>query len=685
MVRQSLDKTHELLEANPKHNGLYTKKFQGIQSKPVYRSRINQGYRIAWWYRSNGEIVLWRAGIRAMINALGGTTAFPEVNRPVSLPETSQEAAGLSSQRQRASVRQSLRPIFGNFSPTHLRLLGVPEDMVNAVRNITDIEEVFDLGLPSYALEILSSLYTNPTWSLENIPDTHYVFYRANARQLEGYSKNHLKKLMLDLVPEQQRLVDMKTTGPTLIKGVAGSGKTTIGIYRAMAQAMRRARQGELYGDEGRVLFLTFTETLKRAVTELFAELYGDEAERVEVAVVRDWAQAFLARPESGCSRVLDWKRAEQCLNRAFLEKKRRHPTNPLARRGPDFCRLEIEGVIKGRGLHTWEAYRNVRREGRGHGLKEEPRRFVWEVYEAYEQRLQKAGVMDDVDLAIEAVASIERNKAFVGYAEVILDEAQDLRPVELKLAAALAGGSHAQGLILLADPKQSIYYRGISWKDGGVYIAPSRVFSLKRNFRNSRPILEAAWSLAKAEPSTAFNDEIIPPEVSNKPGKTPVLIHCPSFDHEIKAAIGIVLDLCEQQRYRLGDIAVLARKKDDVNSIRNRFAVAGLPTVHFREENFKILENNIKVITINSAKGLEFPVVILVGINEDNLPRRLFTNDPDELSVELSAERQLLYVGMTRASERLYMICTESASSRFLADIDTGLMRIEEFRDGKS
>jgi len=91
--------------------------------------------------------------------------------------------------------------------------------------------------------------------------------------------------------------------------------------------------------------------------------------------------------------------------------------------------------------------------------------------------------------------------------------------------------------------------------------------------------------------------------------------------------------------------------------------------------------EEGVTLITLHMVKGLEFPVVFLVGMEENLLPHRRAVENPQEMP----EERRLCYVGITRAQDRLYLTCSfkrhlygrseASFPSRFLQEIPQGLL----------
>jgi DNA helicase-2/ATP-dependent DNA helicase PcrA len=99
--------------------------------------------------------------------------------------------------------------------------------------------------------------------------------------------------------------------------------------------------------------------------------------------------------------------------------------------------------------------------------------------------------------------------------------------------------------------------------------------------------------------------------------------------------------------------------------------------------------EQQVQLMTLHSAKGLEFPVVFLVGVEDDLFPHKMTHADDNQIE----EERRLCYVGMTRAKEKLYMSYAETRRlygqemyqrpSRFIRELPTE--QIENLRIKKS
>jgi DNA helicase-2/ATP-dependent DNA helicase PcrA len=120
---------------------------------------------------------------------------------------------------------------------------------------------------------------------------------------------------------------------------------------------------------------------------------------------------------------------------------------------------------------------------------------------------------------------------------------------------------------------------------------------------------------------------------------------------------------------------AYLGRRAHEVEYIKSFVDSMMLREDHNEEED----QNKVQLMTLHASKGLEFPIVILAGIEEDLLPHKNLGSDIDE-------ERRLFYVGVTRAKNRLIMsrcqqrkkngVVRPSVPSRFLLEIPTELYK---------
>lgn len=103
--------------------------------------------------------------------------------------------------------------------------------------------------------------------------------------------------------------------------------------------------------------------------------------------------------------------------------------------------------------------------------------------------------------------------------------------------------------------------------------------------------------------------------------------------------------------------------------------------------EDTDVLDEGVQLMTLHSAKGLEFPVVFLSGLEEELFPHYLSMHNPQSIE----EERRLCYVGMTRAMKKLYVTYAESRRmygkqsyhrpSRFLKEIPKQFIEDVRFR----
>jgi len=564
---------------------------------------------------------------------------------------------------------------FAYYPTAHLRVLGVPEELISSIKDATSLENVLALPrLPENVLLSLTDLSTSPEFEAV-LFDSSRLLYRTTLDRLEGYFEGKIKKLMLNLLPEQQQYVDMEGVPLLLLKGVAGSGKTTIGIYRAI----------HLTSQGRRVLVVAFNKVLMAVTRTLIEELIGPVPANLEVKtlysvmtkLLRDREVKFDV-PES----EREYKITEGCLRKALYQVRRRKNANVL-QRDDQFFREEIERVIKGLGLNSIEEYKDVKRYGRKTALRSTQREAVWEVYKAYERCLNEAGIDDWPDVAILALRTLQEQPLINTYDTIIVDEAQDLTPMDLRVIQKLVTPNNAifrsSSILILGDAAQTLYSRGFSWEQAGIQ-ARGRTSILRKNHRSTHQIGEAAAHLLKK--NVLMRNEYVDLDLDliQRQGVFPRLLKAVGGSNIISERLNqiiliqkYILDLVSRRAFRLSDIVVLCHDNKFCEQCQQELQSYGLRAALRSNYDFSILEEQIKILTIHSAKGLEFPVVFLLGLTEGEIPfTDAFLNlEEEEKQLEIEKQRMMCYVGMTRAAEELYLVTVEGKESRFVRELE--------------
>ncbi|MBU1360144.1 MAG: NERD domain-containing protein [Gammaproteobacteria bacterium] len=241
-------------------------------------------------------------------------------------------------------------------------------------------------------------------------------------------------------------------------------------------------------------------------------------------------------------------------------------------------------------------------------------------------------------------------------YLAVLVDEGHDFAPEWLKLITQMVDPT-TNSLLLLYDDAQSIYdkRRGkpFSFKSVGVQ-AQGRTTILKINYRNTRQILQAASAMATEllQPQDRDDDgvPVLHPISCGRDGSEPIVIDLPSTRAQADR-IAELMASAHNEGHAWCDMAVLCRSWALMDECSKALGRRRLPhKVRKEARDFDPAADTIKVMTLHASKGLEFPVVAVLGARQAVAGQEaLGKNDGDALE-----EMRLFYVGATRATSQL-------------------------------
>lgn len=459
----------------------------------------------------------------------------------------------------------------------------------------------------------------------------------------------------IPLTGEQKKVLTLPVEHPVLIKGAAGSGKTTVAIYRARHLMQT---QSDLFLPT-RVGIFSYTNALVNYVRAIIGPT------DCSINTLHSCAGSLLCHAGRRAEVEIDTYKLESHL-RAALSSAREKAGEGRAILGKptDFYLAEI-AWIKGRRISDRTTYLSTARAGRGttDRVTMQDKEILWTVFEGYNAGLSASGRIDWSDLILRALALTESPTFIPPYSHIVVDEAQDLTYAQLSLIARLVT-PETDSITLVADSAQRIYQSGFSWSDTGLNVR-GRTVEFRRNYRNTRQIAEAACSLLSKETDCADFTEVVLPE---REGAAPTLTQALNPFSQAEIMVRTVRPLFAGG----GTVAVASPTKSCVRSLLQIMSRSGLPTHVLGARRRHPPTSTVIVGTLHAIKGIEFDHVILCDLNDDLIPADPEVDDPEECS----RSRKLLYVGMTRARETLTLLCS-GTPSRLLADIDPQKIRI--------
>jgi len=552
-----------------------------------------------------------------------------------------------------------------------LDVWGVASEHHDKIIACRTADELLDLDMPLQVVERILHLQSPP--KLDEIVAQPNLEL-ARPKDLEGYLDGTLTGFLLRLDPEQAKVAKKQLRGPTLVKGGPGTGKSLVALYRIRNLFEPEARAELFANAEPRVLFVTYTKALSRASEQLLQRLLGDRARHVDVMTLDALATRLLSGSPIEKKRTTD-KKAEQLLEQittttAFpgsaLEKVAAQRAISALR--PDYLAEEMTWVIDGRGLATVDQYLAAQRSGRGTRLDARARRAIWSVYESWRTRLEQSSGPTYTQAQWAALKRAEALALTDRYDVVVIDEAQDLKPVGIRLAVAMA--KSREGIYLTADAAQSIYGRDYSWNEVSELLDfRGRTTTLRRSYRSTVELQAACVQFAN---KCGLGDASERAEAM-RVGKRPVLLSTASASGSALAKY--ITTWATELRVPTWSAAVLVRTSRIGEAVVKGLVKAGIKAAWVDSGDLDLDAHYVKVMSMHAAKGLEFPIVCVAGADADELPSpvREAQDKLDKTEYD-KQERALLHVAMSRAMERLLIAHSANKPSPFIADLDRNL-----------
>jgi hypothetical protein len=494
------------------------------------------------------------------------------------------------------------------------------------------------------------------------------------AEEIEKIASAPIEEWMIFLHPDQRTVVTRRYEGPARVRGSAGTGKTVVALHRAAALANRFA--GEEPESGYPILFTTFIKNLPRVLEHLYERLPDAVPGAVEFIHIDSLANRVCR--DAGYVPPIDPNAIDSAWATAFNRVVKAGTPLALAGFTRGYLRAEVTAVIKGRGVRSADEYLGMERTGRGTRLTEPMRRQVWELRTEWDAEMERRGTIDFVDVVVRGRDHARRATA-PRYRAAIVDEAQDLSLVGLQLVRALVNGPDGRdrpdGLLLVGDGAQRIYPGGFTLRQAGVEVR-GRTTVLRRNYRNRPEIAAAAMAVAGDQPVEDLGEEYKRGEDaadSARPSGTlkPILVHCDGVEGESMYIAQRIRDLVSSGAITFGDVAVCASTNAQVGAVRERLESMKVPTQPL--DKYDGTESNkVKVGTHFRVKGLEFKLVFLPRLGEDDFPRRRLPGQSvEEYDEEVGRAVSQLFVAMTRARDALVLLASGSPSSALAGGVE--------------
>jgi superfamily I DNA/RNA helicase len=448
--------------------------------------------------------------------------------------------------------------------------------------------------------------------------------------------------------PEQLKIFSRTKAGVELIRGAAGSGKTTTALLklRSLIGFFQNRKRRANDTTPVQVLVLTYNRTLRGYIEELArlqSTTYNDVILRIET--FGKWAKLVLGNPTIVTENVRVAKIGS--FGAGLLP-------------SLNYLVDEVDYILGRFRPDEFEKYLTAKREGRGASPRVDRalrRQILDLVVKPYETWKSSINLVDWNDLAVK----LAKTKLILAYDIVIADETQDFTANQIRAIMNQVRSDHS--VIFVLDSAQRIYARGFTWQEVGVDISGDNSRRLKQNYRNTIQIARLAASLVQGLP---VDDDGTLPDFSacTRNGNLPIVLQ-----GRFGAQMRFTIDYIKKQiNLQEESVAFLHPKGGGwFSTIRKDLTRAGLSYVEIsRQTEWPQGAENIALSTLHSAKGLEFDHVVIIGLNAE-----VTVHGDDEEDDQLVTLRRLLAMGIGRARHSVILGYKPTEASHLISYLD--------------
>lgn len=490
-----------------------------------------------------------------------------------------------------------------------------------------------------------------------------FVYVGDNPDELkDALESKNFDSWRVFLHPEQRRFAEQNTSGAYRLSGGAGTGKTVVLVHRARNLAKKYP--------QARIILSTFTKVLAES---LQSQLKNLDASVQQVQRIGTPGVAVLGLDQIAAQVVAQTEPKE--LTEA-TQKVLGPTANSLAGRTlnvheafetatriaqpdltadlchPSFLEQEYVSVVLAHRIVDETAYVRANRKGRGTALGRKQRKELWKVFHQFRRDQQLTNQVTFPEVATIAAAILEdrvERGASLPADHVLVDEGQDLHSGHWAMLRAIVPEG-PDDLFIAEDSHQRIYGQKVPLSRFGINIV-GRARRLRLNYRTTAENLALAVRVLDGGDYTDLED--IPEDASGyqsvRSGPRPHLVAAGSLRQQIVEAAKFIRSWVDDgvAPDAIGVMVRSERIKDQVErGLRDDEALA--PNTGS--------DSAVQIITMHSAKGMEFERAIIIGAGADQIPAAWQLADlpeSEQHDIELR-ERSLLYVAATRARDEL-------------------------------